>query len=129
MPMRSPLFALLLALTVHGCGTPDDTQDTGSEPSPEQLLCEDVCLKAFCDGTLEPDPGVESECTQSCSEQLAEASEQSCSSLHANLTECLDALSCDDYYAWLEQAPGAACIDLEQELADACPTVEVRRDG
>jgi hypothetical protein len=40
MPMRLPLLA--------GCGTSDETQDTGSDPSPEQLLCEDVCVKAFC---------------------------------------------------------------------------------
>ena len=123
------LFSLL---ALFACKTSDgESGDDPVDPAIEAQiqLCEEVCLKPFCDPTLEPAPGLEEECRNGCTQTVEAAQSDDCTDRYQDLLECLDAVSCDEFYLWANMDPGAPCSEEEVVLGMSCPGVEVRNEG
>jgi hypothetical protein len=127
LAFRASLLALAALITITSCGSPNN--DDGSANAEELRLCQDICLKPFCDPTLEPDGDVDDACMDTCSTRVEKAAELACSEQHSSLLECLDTLTCEEFYLWVGQMPGLPCMAQEQLLADECPSIEVRVEG
>lgn len=126
------LLILASFLAVFACKTSDS--ESGDDPVDPVIeaqieLCEEVCIKPFCSGTLEPAPGVGDECRARCTETVEAAQNDGCTDRYQELLECLEAVSCDDFYLWANMEAGAPCAAEEEELGMSCPAVEVRNDG
>lgn len=122
-------LALFSLLALFACKTSGG--ESGDDPAIEAQieLCEEVCLELFCDPTLEPAPGVEEECRNGCSQKVEAAQSDDCTDRYQDLLECLEAVSCDEFYLWANMEPGAPCSDEEEVLGMSCPGVEVRNEG
>jgi len=79
-----------------------------------------------CDPTVDFGSDFEQQCTQNCTDNVSDAAEGSCTATYQALLECVEPLSCLDFYLWVEQKPDAPCVDEEQALDDRCPQVGVR---
>jgi hypothetical protein len=106
-------------------GKSDDADDAGQSAQLE--LCKKNCLKLGCDPTIDFGSNFEQQCTQHCADNVSDANEGSCTEVYQALLECIEPLSCQDYYLWVEQKPDAPCTDEEQALDDRCPQVGVRK--
>lgn len=117
---------MVFALVLVGCGQ-------GAEPEAEDeallRLCERTCLKPLCDGAIDPGPEAGAMCRAICEAELEEVSREGCVEAYSALHECLDALSCEPFYAWLEGSTELAdlpCGAEELALEQACPGVDLR---
>jgi hypothetical protein len=124
MSYAQPIF-LALALTLLKC-TPSSNDDGGAGPTEDVLLCRTICAKFLCPGHLDPAPSLDQDCADHCTDTVQTAAAAGCSELYQEFLECLDSLSCEDYYRWYEMDSDPPCAALEQELSDACPELEVR---
>jgi len=117
------LYAVsLVAAMLAGCAA-DETPDAYAA---QMQMCESVCVKPACDPSVDFGPELGQQCTQGCTETVNDASEATCSETYQALLECLDVLTCDDFYLWHNQSSNAPCVTEEQALLDRCPHVGVR---
>jgi hypothetical protein len=124
MNARRKLF--LVSLLSLSCKTGNsETDDDSVDPTitAQVGLCQQVCIKPFCDPTLEPGPGVEEECRLGCIELVEAAQSDGCTHQYQDFLECLEPLSCDDFYLWADADPGAPCVQEQEELVLTCPEV------
>lgn len=115
-------MVLVLIFSLSNCGgvTGDDDSD-----AQQVALCTDMCAKVLCPGNVDPPANFEETCREDCGAKVEQARED-CSARYQEFLECLDELSCDDYYLWYEQEADAPCLQLESELSEFCPGVMVR---
>jgi hypothetical protein len=132
MKPRQPFILLFSVLALSTCKV-DDGESGNDQTDPaiaaQIELCGEMCLKPFCDPTLEPAPGVEDECMTHCTETVAAAQNDECTDQYQDFLECLEGLSCDDFYLWAGMEPGAPCVMGEEQLESNCPGVEVRNEN
>jgi hypothetical protein len=120
---RKLILASLLTLSCKTGNGESDDDPIDPAIAAQVDLCQEVCIKPFCDPTLEPAPGVEEECRAGCIEMVESAQSSGCTDQYQDFLECLDPLSCDDFYLWLNAAPDAPCTQAQAELESSCPEV------
>jgi len=121
-------FISFAIVTLFGCKGPDDHEHGTVDPMLVQQarLCEEMCFEPFCDPSLEPAPEVEDECNMYCADTVDAARGDDCTDRYQSFLECLDGLSCEDHYLWLQMDANAPCAAEEAQLTTDCPSVEVR---
>lgn len=121
---------LVAAILMGGCNPDSKADDAASSQQEAQAaLCQQICIKPFCDPALEPSDNAEEACRITCDEQVKDASDDNCSDAYQELLECLDRLTCDEFYEWAEMQSDASCLAEEQLLTDVCPELSVRTGG
>lgn len=118
----SVVFALLLG----GCAGGAESK---AEDDALVELCERTCLAPLCDGAVDPAPGFGQMCQEMCAEEVARVGQGGCVEAYSALHECLEALSCEHLYEWLEHGAELAelpCGAEELVLAEVCPSIDLR---
>ncbi|PRQ02112.1 hypothetical protein ENSA5_25710 [Enhygromyxa salina] len=123
--LRSIPLALALALVCGSCDR-SGSGDSVGDGEDQIALCQKICIKPFCDPTLEPTEDAEQGCRVTCEERVEDASHYDCSDAYQELLECLDRLTCDEFYQWAAEEEGAPCAAEEALLTDRCPELTIR---
>jgi hypothetical protein len=124
---RIVLVAALIA--VSACLEREVADDHDPVIAAQLELCQEVCLKPFCDPALEPDPGVEAECETRCTEAVEAARDDECTARYQAYLECLGGISCEDFFSHLNEEPGAACGPEDDEVQANCPGLAALDEG
>lgn len=128
IPFRNQFLTMSLVF-LFGCTGSRDKDEGSHDPHAELVqACVHNCLKPLCTTTVTFGPEYESECESQCEERATLARDNNCLDEYEALLACTEEASCETYYLWYEQEPGAPCTDLESDLVNLCPAIDLR-DG
>jgi hypothetical protein len=116
-PAIRPIIVALVTLALVCCA-PDEEE----EQSPLHEPCLAACGKAACAADVQID------CRSYCEDAAEQATAigDPCTRDLQLLFECQAQISCLEYLDWYNEAPGATCLDVEANVVQSCPGVQLR---